>query len=92
MSQHESSTVTVEATFHDGVVAEIASALLSDASLPADEPQAVGRKWLVRVSGLTPTIAGRAEAILRTAGAIHVQMVVSKAAERRLRCDWKLAM
>jgi hypothetical protein len=92
MSHHESSTVTVEATFHDHVAAEIASALLTDASLLADEPHAIGIKWRVQVSGLTPTMARRAEAILRTAGAIHVQMVVSKPNERHARGDLKLAM
>lgn len=92
MSYHQSSTVTVEAVFHDQAAAEIASALLGDASLPCDEPHPVGIRWLVEVRKLTPIMARRAEAILRRAGAIETQMVVGRPIERRARVDGKFAV
>ena len=73
---HQIYTTTVRATFENCFEAEIACALLSDASLQPEEPEAEGlRTWVVRVPGLTPTLARRAEAILRSACACDMRIV-----------------
>ena len=62
--------VTVLATFNDRVSAEIACALLSEASIHSGEPEpAEDGTWLVSVRGVHPELAGRAEVILRSARA-----------------------
>ena len=62
--------VTVLATFSDRVSAEIACALLSEASIQSGEPEpAEEGTWLVSVRGVHPELAGRAEVILRSARA-----------------------
>ena len=62
--------VTVLATFDDRVSAEIACALLSEASIHSGEPEpAEDGTWLVSVRGVHPDLAGRAEVILRSARA-----------------------
>ena len=54
--------VTVLATFDDRVSAEIACALLSEASINSGEPEpAEDGTWLVNVRGVHPDLAGRAE-------------------------------
>ena len=79
---HEIRTTTVRATFENCFEAEIACALLSDASLQPEEPEAEGlRTWVVRVPGLSPTLARRAEAILRSACACDTRIVRN---ERRI--------
>jgi hypothetical protein len=66
---HHVPLLVVSATFDDRVSAEIACALLSDASIRSDEPEAVGEAaWGVRVGALHPDLARRAEVILRRAG------------------------
>ena len=68
--KQDSSPVTVLATFSDRVSAEIACALLSEASIHSGEPEpAEDGTWLVSVRGVHPEIAGRAEVILRSARA-----------------------
>ena len=62
--------VTVLATFNDRVSAEIACALLSEASLHSGEPEpADDGTWVASVRGVHPDLAGRAEVILRSARA-----------------------
>ena len=62
--------VTVLATFSDRVSAEIACALLSEASIHSGEPEpAEDGTWLVSVRRVHPELAGRAEVILRSARA-----------------------
>ena len=65
--------VTVLATFNDWVSAEIACALLSEASIHSGSPSprrtAPG---LVSVRGVHPDLAGRAEVILRSARAREI--------------------
>ena len=62
--------VTVLATFNDRVSAEIACALLSEASIHSGEPEpAEDGTCLVSVRGVHPDLADRAEVILRTARA-----------------------
>jgi len=76
MNDSHSRTVNVQATFDNYVEAEIASALLCDGSLRPDEPEAVGlRRWLVQVRGISPTLALRAEVVLRSAGASETWIV-----------------
>jgi hypothetical protein len=68
--KQDSSPVTVLATLSDRVSAEIACALLSEASIHSGEPEpAEDGTWLVSVRGVHPEIAGRAEVILRSARA-----------------------
>ena len=68
--KHDVPLLAVSATFDDRVSAEIACALLSDASIRSDEPEAVDEAtWGVRVGVLHPEVARRAEVILRSAGA-----------------------
>jgi hypothetical protein len=62
--------VTVLATFNDRVSAEIACALLSEASLHSGEPEpADDGTWVASVRGVHPDLAGRAQVILRSARA-----------------------
>jgi len=87
MIHRDTQTLAVQATFKDCIAAEIACAILSEASLDADEPEATGlRSWLVRVRGLTPSLARRAEAVLRRAGATDAK-VISNEALGDLRAD-----
>ena len=68
--KHEVPQLAVSATFDDRVSAEIACALLSEASIESDEPEAVdGSGWGIRVEVTHPDLAKRAEVILRSAGA-----------------------
>jgi hypothetical protein len=68
--QQDLPTVTVLAIFNDQVSAEIACALLSEASIHSDEPQATDDgSWLVSVRSVHPNFADRAEVILRSARA-----------------------
>jgi hypothetical protein len=64
------SPVTVLATFNDRVSAEIACALLAEASIHSDEPEAAeDGSWLVSVRRVHPDLAGRAKVILKSARA-----------------------
>ena len=92
---NERSCVTVQATFQDFVDAEIACALLSDASLQAGEPEAVGlKRWLVQVGGITPALARRAEAVLRSARASETRIVVIEqvVTDRRMHGNLKMVV
>jgi hypothetical protein len=83
MMCYNGSGVTVQATFDDFIAAEIACALLFDASLRPEEPEAVGlRGWLVQVRGLTPTLAHRAKVVLQSAQASET-LIVGEDAERQ---------
>ena len=65
--------VTVLATFDDRVSAEIACALLSEASIHSGEPEpAEDGTWLVSVRGVHPDLAARTEVILRSARAREI--------------------
>ena len=65
--------VTVLATFNDRVSAEIACALLSEASIHSGEPEpAQDGTWLASVRGVHPDLAGRTEVILRSARAREI--------------------
>lgn len=76
MIDHEIPAVTVRATFDDSIAAEIACALLSDGSLRPEEPEPAGlRTWVVELRGLTPTLARRAEVVLRSARANQMRIV-----------------
>ena len=84
--QQDLPPVTVLATFNDRVSAEIACALLSDASIHSDEPEpADDGSWLVIVRGVHPDLAGRAEVILRSARAREI-MVARDARQTAYRC------
>jgi hypothetical protein len=62
--------VTVLATFNDRISAEVACALLSEASIHSGEPEpAEDGTWRVSVRRVHPELAGRAEVILRSARA-----------------------
>ena len=62
--------VMVVATFDDWVSAEIACALLSEASIHSGEPErAEDGTFLVSVRGVHPDLAGRAVVVLRSARA-----------------------
>jgi hypothetical protein len=62
--------LTVLATFNDRVSAEIACALLSEASIHSGEPErAEDGTFLVSVRGVHPDLAGRAAVVLRSARA-----------------------
>ena len=68
--KQDSSPVTVLATFSDRVSAEIACALLSEASIHSGEPEpAEDSIWRVSVRGVHPDLARRAQVILRSARA-----------------------
>jgi hypothetical protein len=74
--KHDLPQLAVSATFDDRVSAEIACALLSDASIRPDEPEALDdATWAVRVAILHPDLARRAEVILRSAGARAAVMI-----------------
>ena len=65
--------LTVLATFNDRVSAEIACALLSEASIHSGEPEpAEDGTWLGSVRGVHPDLAGRTEVILRSARAREI--------------------
>lgn len=66
-------SVTVSGRFDDHAAAEIACALLADASLDPDLPVDAQGEWLVRVPDLKQNVAGRAEVILRRAQARSLQ-------------------
>ena len=71
--KQDSSPVTVLATFSDRVSAEIACALLSDASIHSGGPEpAQDGTWLASVRGVHPDLACRTEVILRSAGAREI--------------------
>jgi hypothetical protein len=60
----------VLAFFENRTAAEIACALLADASIRSDEPEAAGDGgWCVGLRGAGPEVSERAEVILRRAGA-----------------------
>jgi len=67
--------LTVLATFNDRVSAEIACALLSDASIHSGEPEpAAAGTWLVSVRGVHPDLADRTEVVLKSAGVREVKV------------------
>ena len=74
-----SPAAAVLATFDNKISAEIACALLSDASICADEPEAVkDGRWRVRVRSLQPKLAERAEVILRRARARDTMITIDE--------------
>jgi hypothetical protein len=76
MMGHDGAGVTVQATFDDFIAAEIAYALLSEGLLRPEEPEAVSlRRWLVQIRGLTPALAIKAEAVLRSARPSETRIV-----------------
>jgi hypothetical protein len=89
--------VTVLATFNDQEGAEIACALLVDASIQSGEPEITeDGSWLVSVRNVRPDVAGRAEVILRSARARETMMIPDRQLlgvagnSRRGRIDRKL--
>ena len=67
---HDLPALSVLGVFDDPVSAEIACALLSEASIRSDEPEAAeSRSWRVWVRSVKPDLAARAEVILRSARA-----------------------
>jgi len=66
--------LAVLATFADKTAAEIACALLTEASISPDEPEEIeGSGWSVAVRSLQHKQAERAEVIVRSAGAHHTR-------------------
>jgi hypothetical protein len=66
-------TVTVLATFNDRVSAEIACALLSEASIHSGEPEPEeDGTWLVSVRRVYPDLAGRTKVILKSSQAREI--------------------
>jgi len=90
MNHGKSSIVTVQATFDTCVDAEIGCALLSEGSLQSDEPEAIGlRRWLVQVRDVTPALARRAQAVLRSAHANETRIIDTQRVlnDRRVGCE-----
>jgi len=72
--------LAVVASFDDRIAAEIACALLADASIHPDEPEAdTNGSWSVELRGVTPDLSARAEVILRSARARDTRIVVTGA-------------
>ena len=79
--------VTVLATFNDRVSAEIACALLSEASIHSGEPEPVqDGTWLASVRGVHPDLAGRTEVILKSARAREI-MIASHETQTAHGCE-----
>lgn len=70
------SDYTVFATFEDRTAAEIACALLTDASIHADEPEGADGRWTVTLRGMTADVSARSEVILRSARARTVEVMM----------------
>lgn len=72
-------SLSVLACFGDRIAAEIACALLADASIRCDEPTAaVDGGWRIELRGLAPVLSARAEVILRRAGAMGTEVMVEE--------------
>jgi hypothetical protein len=69
----------VRASFDDRIAAEIACALLGDASIRSDEPEAAtDGTWSVELRGVTSDLSARAQVILRSARARDTRVVVEE--------------
>jgi hypothetical protein len=66
----------VLASFDNRIAAEIACALLADASLRSDEPEAArDGSWRIALRDVSPDLSARAEVILRSARARETLVV-----------------
>jgi hypothetical protein len=71
--------LVVLAIFGDRIAAEIACALLADASIRSDEPEAAADgTWSIELRGVSPDLSARAEVILRSARARETRIVADE--------------
>ena len=79
---HHVPAFIVRASFEDRNAAEIACALLADASLCPNEPEAATKgTWSVELRGAALDLSLRAEVILRCAGARSTSVVLDERAK-----------